>query len=144
MEALTLIREAGRGFEGFIREFSSGIFALLGIFLGSWLTRRSEFMRIRVERRTQIFDEACKLTAEHSLSIALLVRPASTFGVDEFMRSIIALDWKIKTHFSTDAYKAWRESEKMISANSSARRYTQQDFSEATRKALNALGAEIK
>jgi hypothetical protein len=60
------------------------------------------------------------------------------------MRSTIALDWKIKTHFSTAAYEAWREAEKMISANSSVRRFTQQDFSEATKKTLNALGAEIK
>jgi hypothetical protein len=79
MEALTLIREAGRGFEGFIREFASGIFALLGICLGSWLSRRSEFMRIRVERRTQIFDEACHLTAGYSLMIAQggVMRPAA-------------------------------------------------------------------
>jgi hypothetical protein len=92
-------------------------------------------MRIRVERRTQIFDEACRLTAKHSLEIdqaGVALRAVMLGEIDEFMLATIALDWKIKTHFSTTAYRAWRETEKMISAGSSDKRFTQQDFSEAT------------
>jgi len=130
----------------FIREFSNGIFVLLGVFLGSWLSRRSELMRIRVERKTEIFDEACHLMAEYSSSILQDdMRPGANFGaIDEVLRTTIALDWKIKTHFSIAAHRAWSEVEEMILTATSDERFTEKNFGEVAEKTLNALGAEIK
>jgi hypothetical protein len=145
MEALTLIREAVRGFEGFVREFSSGIFALLGIMLGAWLSRRSELMRLRVERRTQIFDEACKLTAEYYVRAFCDLGPMVNLGYnadDNFIVSAMSLDRKIFTHFSGNAHRAWRRIDEMIGQPLSANTATA--FADARASALNSLGKELR
>lgn len=94
-----------------ILEIQSGIFAVLGILLGAWLSRRSELMRLRVERRTQIFDEACRVTAECSLMFGvvnlvpggIIIPPPQPLEI-----SLTALDLKIETTFSRSACTAWR------------------------------------
>lgn len=90
-----------------ILETQSGIFTVLGIWLGAWLSQRSELTRLRVERRTQIFDEACRVTAESSLKFGALTLGTTTiiFEPDPLK---ISLDRKIETTFSRSAYKAWR------------------------------------
>jgi len=128
-----------------LERFSSGVFALLGIFLGAWLTRGAERARLRIERRTRIFDEAIELTARYYLYISGSTRFFGTpFGVSEdLMISVMCLDRKIATHFSASAYATWRKAEKMI-ANSPRAEDTASAFSEARRVALEALGNELR
>lgn len=122
------------------RQSESGIFALLGIGLGAWLTRRSELMRIRIERRTTIFDEASALTAQYYL-LRSAVPP--TPPDESFMISVMCLDRKIATHFSGAAYTAWRGVEEMI-AYAPKNTDTATKFSGARKSALDALGKELR
>jgi hypothetical protein len=95
-----------------VREFQSGTFVLLGALLGARLSRRAQLMQLRVERRTQIFDEACDLTAQCSYRIA-----HGFPNIDEGLHiSLVSVDRKIATHFSPTTYnKAWRTAEEMMS-----------------------------
>ncbi len=147
-EGTALLRELSHA----ILEIQSGIFAVLGILLGAWLSRRSELMRLRVERRTQIFDEACRITAQSSAPFV----PAATRSerVKLLEISVITLNRKIETHFSRSAYTAWRA----VYTNPkhfaplpdwSAPNYftdplTRDAFNEAARVALDALAKELK
>jgi hypothetical protein len=123
-----------------LRQSESGVFALLGIGLGAWLTRRSELMRIRIERRTMVFDEACALTAQYYL-LRSSVPP--TPPDENFMISVMCLDRKIATHFSGATYAAWRGVEVMI-AYAPKNTDTATKFSEARKSALDALGKELR
>jgi len=126
-----------------IKEFQSGIFALLGIGLGAWLSRRSELMRLRVERRTQIFDEACGVMARYSYRLSNAPLSLVSAMDERFLTSVIAVDRKIETHFSIDAYKVWRNAEKMIAAEN-PRNFSSAEFSEASRAAIDTLAKELK
>ena len=74
-------------------------------------------MRLRVERRTEIFDEVCKLTAEYYVrafgSVLSMVNVMSNID-DNFMVSVMSLNRRIFTHFSGNTYAAWRRVEQMI------------------------------
>jgi hypothetical protein len=117
MAMIELLRQFGVGFVALVREFQSGIFALFGIALGAWLSRRAELMRLRVERRTQIFDDASSLTARYYLAMA---KSESSVGLlyeepgDDFFVSVMCLDRNIEAHFSNSAYATWRQAEAMI------------------------------
>src|ERR1700676_2863892 len=94
-----------------ILKFQSAIFVVVGALLGAWLSRRSELMRLRVERRTKIFDEACKVAAESSLLANHIYSWSADRGSSrslELQISRAALDRKIATHFSSSATAAWR------------------------------------
>jgi hypothetical protein len=97
-------------------------------------------MRLRVERRTQIFDEACRVTAECSLMFGVVT--VVTGGVipppQPLEISLTALDRKIETNFSRSAYTAWR------AAYNSSPPLEKGAFDKATRVALNAIAKEIK
>lgn len=97
-------------------------------------------MRLRIERRTRIFDEVCELTARYSLKMS-----GDLFDVrdPDFLTSVACVDRKIWVHFSPSAYKVWRGAEKMI-ATGTPRAFSSTDFSEAARAALEALGDELK
>ncbi len=118
----------------------SGIFAILGILIGARLSLRSELLRLQIERRTKIFDEACDLTARY------YVQAYGAFRTDidnEFMQFVISLDRKIWTAFSTDGYNAWKGVEKMI-----AHRPREGDFAStftaAQAFALDSLAKELQ
>jgi hypothetical protein len=113
----------------------------LGVALGAFLTRRSELLRLRVERRTQIFDEACGLTAQYSLHISSLGPNHSAILDDRFLASVMALDFKIKTHFPSRAYGTWRAAESMIAHKPI---HSASDFSHARKIALASLGKELR
>jgi hypothetical protein len=141
-----------------ILEIQSGIFAVLGILLGAWLSRRSELMRLRVERRTQIFDEACRVTAEYYSLLwhpfGLLAPAATMLGPDPREITEMSLDRKIEAHFSRSAYTAWRAVHietlraKLAEANFGGGRGAldalQKEFHETMRVALDAIAKEIK
>lgn len=122
------------------RQSESGIFALLGIALGAWLGRSLERMRIRIDRRTRIFDEASALTAQYYLMMSS-VPPKQPD--ESFMISVMCLDRKITAHFSAAAYAAWRGVEEMI-AYTPKETDTATKFSEARKSALDALGKELR
>ena len=127
-----------------ILEIRSSIFAvfciLLGAWFGAWLSRRSELMRLRVERRTQIFDEACRVTAECSLRFGVpVVTVAGTIPPPHPLEiSVMTLDRKIQANFSRAAYTAWH------AAYNSDHTPTKCAFDKATRAALDAIAKEIK
>jgi hypothetical protein len=123
---------------------TSGIFTIFGILIGAWLSRRSELMRLRVERRTQIFDEACVLTAEYYVRAYSSLTIGLTSNIDDsFMVSAMSLDRKIFTHFSRDAYTAWREVEQMI-ARKPKPTGTATGFTNARASALSSLAKELR
>jgi hypothetical protein len=129
-----------------LKEFRDGIFAILGVMIGAWSSRRSELMRLRIERRTEIFNEACDLTARYyvnAFSGRLTTSFLSEADEDSFMVTVMCLDRKILTHFSTKGYKAWRRVEAMIGRG---RRPTDTAtaFTEARASALTALGKELR
>ena len=142
---LVALTEIGRYAMLLLERFSSGVFALLGIFLGGWLARGAERERLRIERRTRIFDETIELTARYYLYISGSMRVVGgPFDIpDDLMISVMCLDRKIATHFSGGAYAAWRGAEKMI-ANRPRAEDTASAFSEARRVALEALGNELR
>lgn len=122
------------------KALQSGIFTIVGILIGAWLTRRSELMRLRVERRTQIFDEACALTARYYVSVFSF---DPTPVDDNFMISVMCLNQKVLTHFSNAGYTAWRKVEKMI-ARMPAAEHTATAFTEVRAVALKSLGKELR
>jgi hypothetical protein len=127
-----------------LKEFRDGIFAIVGVIIGAWLARRSELMRLRIERRTDIFDEACDLTARyyiHAFGIKLTTDVVS--DEDDFMVSVMCLDRKVFTHFSRKGYKAWSQVELMI-ARKPRETDTAAAFTEARASALTALGKELR
>jgi hypothetical protein len=136
-EGTALLRELFHA----ILEIQSGIFAVLGILLGAWLSRRSELMRLRVERRTQIFDEACRVTAECSLMFGVVIPISGGVIIprpDPLEISVTSLDRKIETTFSRSAYTAWR------AAYKSSPPLKKDAFDKATRVALDAIAKEIE
>lgn len=153
-EGTALLRELFHA----ILEIQSGIFAVLGNLLGAWLSRRSELMRLRAERGTQIFDEACSLTAEYYSLLwhpfGLLAPAATMLGPDPREIAGMSLDRKIEAHFSRSAHTAWRAVHietlraKLAEANFGGGRVAldalQKEFQEAMRKALDAIAKEIK
>jgi len=133
-EGTALLRELFHA----ILQIQSGIFAVLGILLGAWLSRRSELMRLRVERRTQIFDEACRVTAECSLMFGVVIPTTGIPPPHPLEISVTSLDRKIETTFSRSAYTAWR------AAYNSSPPLKKDAFDKATRVALDAIAKEIK
>jgi hypothetical protein len=121
-EGTALLRELFHA----ILEIQSGIFTVLGI----WL---------RVERRTQIFDEACRVTAECSLMFGAPIVTISTIPPPHPLEiSLTTLDRKIQANFSRAAYTAWH------AIYDPQRTPAKRDFDEATRVALDALAKELK
>jgi hypothetical protein len=134
-EGTALLRELFHA----ILEIQSGIFTVLGIWLGARLSRRSELTRLRVERRTQIFDEACRVTAECSLMFGAPIVTISTIPPPHPLEiSLTTLDRKIQANFSRAAYTAWH------AIYDPQRTPAKRDFDEATRVALDALAKELK
>jgi len=97
-------------------------------------------MRLRIERRTQIFDEACDLTARYYVCAFSAI---STGVDDSFMVSLMCLDRKVVTHFSKKAYQAWWGVEKMIGRVPRATD-TANAFISARASALSSLGKELR
>jgi hypothetical protein len=137
-EGTALLREV---FHAFL-EIRSSVFAvfciLLGAWFGAWLSRRSELMRLRVQRRTQIFDEACRVTAECSLMFGVVIPTTGIPPPHPLEISVTSLDRKIETTFSRSAYTAWR------AAYNSSPPLKKDAFDKATRVALDAIAKEIK
>ena len=97
-------------------------------------------MRLRVERRTQIFDEACDLTARYYMYV--FSGPHTTID-DNFMVSLMCLDRKVVTHFPKKAYEAWWGVEQMI-ARVARPTDTATAFISARASALSSLGKELR
>jgi hypothetical protein len=102
-------------------------------------------MRLRFERRTQIFDEVSKLTAEYyvrAFGSSSPLKNVYTDVGDDFMVSVMALDRKVFTNFSGSAYASSRRVEQMI-AHKPRPTDTAIAFTDARASAFEFIGREV-
>jgi hypothetical protein len=90
--------------------FASGFFGIFCVVIGAWINGRMERKRRQSDRRLQVFDEACRVTA-HWAALISNSRMPGLQTPEELIVSVMALDRKIDVSFSAGAYSIWKKCE---------------------------------